>query len=64
MRIQGSATYLPEDYADSIRLLQTARQDGRHRHRIPPLEQVAEAFDLSLSGDHIKVLVTLGDASH
>ena len=60
IRIQGSATYLPEDYAESIRLL----QDGAVRSAdfvtaTRPMEEVAEAFDLSASGHHIKVLVTI-----
>jgi len=60
IRIQGSATYLPEDYAESIRLL----QDGAVRSAdfvtaTRSMEEVAEAFDLSASGHHIKVLVTI-----
>jgi threonine dehydrogenase-like Zn-dependent dehydrogenase len=60
IRIQGSATYLPEDYAESIRLL----QDGAVRSAdfvtaTRSMEEVAEAFDLSASGHHIKVRVTI-----
>ena len=64
IRIQGSATYLPEDYADSIALLQSGAvraEDFVTATR--PLEQVAEAFELSSSGHQIKVLVTLDDSS-
>ncbi len=65
VRIQGSATYLPEDYAESITLLQ--------RGAIPvtdivtavlPMESVAEAFAQSVSGDQIKVLLAIDPDSH
>ncbi len=60
IRIQGSATYLPEDYAESIRLLQTgAVRSADVVTATLPMEKVAEAFDLSASGNHIKVLVTI-----
>jgi threonine dehydrogenase-like Zn-dependent dehydrogenase len=62
IRIQGSATYLPEDYAESAGLL------GRGVIRASdfvtatrPLAQVAEAFELASSGQHVKVLVTVGE---
>ncbi len=61
IRIQGSATYLPDDYREAIRLL----QDGAVRSAdivtaTRPMDEVAEAFDLSASGHHVKVLVTIG----
>jgi 2-desacetyl-2-hydroxyethyl bacteriochlorophyllide A dehydrogenase len=61
IRIQGSATYLPEDYAESIDLLQRGhvRADDIVT-AIVPLESAAEAFDMSGSGQHIKVLVAIG----
>jgi 2-desacetyl-2-hydroxyethyl bacteriochlorophyllide A dehydrogenase len=60
IRIQGSATYLPEDYAESIRLLQAgAVRAADIVTATRPMEKVAEAFDLSASGHHIKVLVTI-----
>ena len=60
IRIQGSATYLPEDYTDSIALLESgAVRSADFVTATRPLEQVAEAFELSTSGHHIKVLVTL-----
>ena len=63
IRIQGSATYLPEDYADSIALLEQGAVDpATFITATRPLEQVAEAFALSSSGKHIKVLVTLDDS--
>jgi threonine dehydrogenase-like Zn-dependent dehydrogenase len=61
IRIQGSATYLPEDYEESIRLLQIgAVRASDIVTAIRPLDHVAEAFDLSASGEHIKVLVSIG----
>jgi threonine dehydrogenase-like Zn-dependent dehydrogenase len=62
IRIQGSATYLPEDYAESAALLGagTVRKvDFVTATR--PLEAVAEAFELASSGQHVKVLVTVGE---
>jgi len=62
IRIQGSATYLPEDYKESIRLLQAgAVRASDIVTATRPLEHVAEAFDLSASGEHIKVLVSIGN---
>jgi 2-desacetyl-2-hydroxyethyl bacteriochlorophyllide A dehydrogenase len=60
IRLQGSATYLPEDYEDSIRLL----RDGRVRAddmvtAVLPVARVADAFELSAAGEHVKVLVDL-----
>ena len=63
IRIQGSATYLPEDYAESIDLL--------IRGVIPVddvitavfgLDSLPEAFAASLSGHQIKVLVSIDAA--
>ena len=60
IRIQGSATYLPEDYAESIRLLQNgAVRSADLVTATRPMEEVADAFDLSASGHHIKVLITI-----
>jgi 2-desacetyl-2-hydroxyethyl bacteriochlorophyllide A dehydrogenase len=61
IRIQGSATYLPEDYAEATDLLRQGvitATDFITATR--PLPQVAEAFDLAASGNHVKVLVTVG----
>jgi 2-desacetyl-2-hydroxyethyl bacteriochlorophyllide A dehydrogenase len=61
IRIQGSATYLPEDYTESADLLgrgAVAAADFVTATR--PLDLVAEAFELASSGDHVKVLVTVG----
>ena len=62
IRIQGSATYLPVDYRESIDLL--SRGDVRAADFVTatrPLDQVAEAFELASSGNHVKVLVTVGE---
>jgi 2-desacetyl-2-hydroxyethyl bacteriochlorophyllide A dehydrogenase len=64
IRIQGSATYLPEDYRESIDLLSTgAVRSADFVTATLPLAQVAEAFELASSGDHVKVLVTAGEPS-
>ncbi|HTR90597.1 MAG TPA: zinc-binding dehydrogenase [Trebonia sp.] len=62
IRIQGSATYLPGDYRESADLL------GRGAIRAAdfvtatlPLAQVADAFEIAASGNHVKVLLTAGE---
>ena len=61
IRIQGSATYLPEDYRESARLLgQGAVRTADFVTAVRPLARAAEAFALAGSGDHVKVLVTAG----
>jgi 2-desacetyl-2-hydroxyethyl bacteriochlorophyllide A dehydrogenase len=61
IRIQGSATYLPEDYRESADLLtRGVIKSADFVTATRPLEQVAEAFELASSGDHVKVLVTIG----
>jgi 2-desacetyl-2-hydroxyethyl bacteriochlorophyllide A dehydrogenase len=58
LRIQGSATYLPEDYTDAMRLLRdgvvTAADFVTAIH---PLSEAAAAFADAESGHHIKVLL-------
>ena len=62
IRIQGSATYLPEDYQESAGLLgRGAVKTADFVTATRPLAQVAEAFELASSGDHLKVLVTVGE---
>ena len=62
IRIQGSATYLPEDYAESAALLgRGAVRKADFVTATRPLAQVAEAFELAASGHHVKVLVTVGE---
>ncbi len=61
IRIQGSATYLPGDYQESIDLLgRGAVRTADFVTAVRPLAQVAEAFELASSGNHVKVLVTAG----
>jgi len=61
VRIQGSATYRPVDFASAIEIIAAGEVDasrlvtGRY-----PLEDVAEAFAASESGEHIKVVVSVG----
>jgi 2-desacetyl-2-hydroxyethyl bacteriochlorophyllide A dehydrogenase len=60
IRLNGSATYMPEDYEESIQLLQ--RGDVKAADIITatyPMDAAAEAFDQSASGEHIKVLISL-----
>ena len=62
IRLQGSATYLPEDFEESAGLL--SRRVVKARDFVTatrPLPQVAEAFELAASGEHVKVLVTIGE---
>ena len=62
IRIQGSATYLPEDYAESIRLLVegAVAVDDIVTAEVP-LARVADAYALSSGGEHVKVLVAVDD---
>lgn len=59
IRMQGSATYLPIDFADSISLLLDGAisTDDIVTAELP-LDQAAAGLDLASSGDHIKVLLT------
>jgi len=59
VRIQGSATYLPVDYQESIELLRSGTVRSRDFVTgVFSLDDVAEAFAASTSGEHIKVIVT------
>jgi len=62
LRIQGSATYLPDDFTDAIELLQngtvTVADMVTATH---PLSAAAEAFADAASGRHVKVLLSLTD---
>jgi 2-desacetyl-2-hydroxyethyl bacteriochlorophyllide A dehydrogenase len=59
LRVQGSATYLPEDFADAIDLLVSGRVDvGGMATAVRPLDEAAAAFADAASGAHIKVLLT------
>ena len=58
LRIQGSATYLPEDFTDAIDLLVSRRVDvGAMATAERPLGEAAAAFADAASGEHIKVLL-------
>jgi 2-desacetyl-2-hydroxyethyl bacteriochlorophyllide A dehydrogenase len=61
LRIQGSATYLRDDVADSIELLRSGvvRPDD-FITSVVPIASVAEAFEQAASRRHIKVLVDIG----
>ena len=62
IRIQGSATYLPEDYRESADLLRGgAVRTVDFVTATRPLAQVAAAFELASSGEHVKVLVTVAE---
>nr|BFE68797.1 hypothetical protein GCM10020092_020980 [Actinoplanes digitatis] len=61
LRVQGSATYLPEDYADAMGLLADGTVPAADLvTAIHPLAEAAEAFADAASGDHIKVLLASG----
>jgi 2-desacetyl-2-hydroxyethyl bacteriochlorophyllide A dehydrogenase len=58
IRIQGSATYLPEDYADAMDLLRAGTVSAADFVTgVRPLTEAAEAFRDAESGRHIKVLI-------
>ncbi|MGI8882312.1 MAG: zinc-dependent alcohol dehydrogenase [Jatrophihabitans sp.] len=59
IRLQGSATYLPVDFEDSISLLLAGAvsPDDIVTAELP-LDQAAAAFDLASGGHHVKVLLT------
>lgn len=58
VRVQGSATYLPEDYADAIALLRAgAVEAGRFVTAVHPLAEAGAAFRDADSGRHLKVLL-------
>lgn len=60
VRIQGCATYVPQDYAESIEILRSGAVKGADFVTAQfPLEQAREAFDASSSGREIKVVVRL-----
>lgn len=64
IRIQGSATYLPQDYAESIRLLSSGVvRAGEVVTDVLPLDRVSEAFAMCLQGDHGKVLVHVDETT-
>jgi len=59
LRIQGSATYLPADFTESMRLLAAGEVDvSRMVTATHPLDEAAAAFTDAASGRHLKVLLT------
>ncbi|MFT4220948.1 MAG: alcohol dehydrogenase catalytic domain-containing protein [Microbacterium sp.] len=64
VRIQGSATYLPVDYATAIEIIASGavRSDDMVTARFP-LEEAARAFAASAGGQEVKVVVTRESAA-
>jgi len=59
IRIQGSATYVPSDYAKSIDILRAGGVSVADIITAQlPLDQAREGFALSGRGDHVKVVLT------
>ncbi|MDY7089761.1 MAG: alcohol dehydrogenase catalytic domain-containing protein [Actinomycetota bacterium] len=59
LRIQGSATYLPADFAESMRLLGSGEVDvSRIVTATHSLDEAAAGFADAASGRHLKVLLT------
>lgn len=59
VRIQGSATYLPQDYATAIEIITAGEVSTAEMITSRfPLDRVAEAFAASSGGEEVKVLVT------
>lgn len=58
IRLQGSATYVPQDYATAIEIIgsRAVRAEDFITGQFP-LEQAEQAFEASVSGEHIKVLI-------
>lgn len=58
VRIQGSATYLPQDFAEAIQLIQSGavRAEDFITSQFP-LDRAEQAFTASTSGEHIKVVI-------
>jgi L-iditol 2-dehydrogenase len=58
IRIQGSATYLTDDYTEAVTLLRTGAVDpSTIVTAIHPLDKAPEAFTDASTGSHIKVLL-------
>lgn len=59
IRIQGSATYLAEDYAEAMEIIAAGKvRDEDIVTAVYPLREVREAFTAAASGDHVKVLLS------
>ena len=58
IRIQGSATYLPSDYQDSIKIIGSPGFDAKNFvTAIYPVEEAQKAFDAAIAGEQVKVLI-------
>jgi L-iditol 2-dehydrogenase len=57
LRVQGSATYLPEDFAEAIALLVSGEVTVAELATVRPLDVAAAAFADAASGEHVKVLL-------
>lgn len=59
VRLQGSATYVDEDYADAIAIIQAGAVRAEDFITAEfPLAEVARAFETSSGGEQVKVLIT------
>ena len=59
MRIQGSATYMPEDYEKSIEMIQAGTVTAANFITAQfPLEEAAAGFRASAGGQEVKVVLT------
>ncbi|HEY0534117.1 MAG TPA: zinc-binding dehydrogenase, partial [Actinoplanes sp.] len=59
LRIQGSATYLPDDFTEAMRLLSTGEVViDDIITSVRPLSEAADAFAEAASGGHLKVLLS------
>jgi threonine dehydrogenase-like Zn-dependent dehydrogenase len=58
LRVQGSATYLPEDFAEAIALLAAGEITVSGLATVRPLGEAAAAFADAASGEHVKVLLS------
>lgn len=58
IRIQGSATYLPADYHDSIKIISQPSFNAKEIvTAVFPKAQAQQAFDTAIAGEQIKVLI-------
>lgn len=59
IRIQGSATYLPDDYREAMEILAAGKVSAEDFITATyPLDEASAAFEASSGGEHVKVLVT------
>jgi threonine dehydrogenase-like Zn-dependent dehydrogenase len=58
IRIQGSATYLPSDYQDSIKIIGGPAFDAKNFvTAVYQVEEAQKAFDAAIAGEQVKVLI-------